>query len=144
ELMVNNIHVMGGPTDVTDLRALIPVALLCISSGGAMGPEHPLVPTPGSLGAWLSGRWQLSRSDTRILTITGMAAGFTVLFGAPLGSAIFALEILHRRGLEYYEALLPAVLGSLCGYGISALLTTWGLQPLWHFPAPVGLRAGDL
>ena len=44
----------------------------------------------------------------RILTITGMAAGFTVLFGAPLGSAVFALEILHRRGLEYYEALMPA------------------------------------
>ena len=59
-----------------------------------------------------------SRADVRILTITGMAAGFTVLFGAPLGSALFALEILHRRGLQYYEALLPAVVGSLCGYGV--------------------------
>ena len=44
-----------------------------------------------------------------MLTITGMAAGFTVLFGAPLGAALFALEILHRRGLEYYEALMPAL-----------------------------------
>ena len=76
-----------------------------------------MVQTTGSLGAWLAGRWRLSVAETRILTITGMAAGFTVLFGAPLGSAIFALEILHRRGLEYYEALLPAVLGSLSGYG---------------------------
>jgi H+/Cl- antiporter ClcA len=144
ELMVNNIHVMGGPSDVTDLRALIPVALLCISSGGAMGPEAPLVQTTGSLGAWLAGRWQLSQSDTRILTITGMAAGFTVLFGAPLGSAIFALEILHRRGLEYYEALLPAVLGSLSGYGVYVAITRAGLAPIWRFP-PVGtLRGVDL
>jgi H+/Cl- antiporter ClcA len=144
ELMVNNIHVMGGPTDISDLRALIPVALLCISSGGAMGPEAPLVQTTGSLGAWLSGRWQLSRSDTRILTITGMAAGFTVLFGAPLGSAIFALEILHRRGLEYYEALLPAVLGSLSGYGVYVAITRAGLAPIWRFP-PVGtIRGVDL
>ncbi len=42
--------------------------------------------------------------DTRILTITGMAAGFTVLFGAPLGSAFFALEILHRRYLHMARA----------------------------------------
>jgi H+/Cl- antiporter ClcA len=144
ELMVNNIHVMGGPDDVRDLRSLIPVALLCISSGGAMGPEAPLVQTTGSFGAWLSRRWGLSVQDTRILTITGMAAGFTVLFGAPLGSAVFALEILHRRGLEYYEALLPAVLGSLSGYGVYVAITGLGLQPIWRFPPVGALRGVDL
>jgi H+/Cl- antiporter ClcA len=144
ELLVNNIHLMGGPDDISDLRSLLPVALLCISAGGAMGPEAPMVQMTGSFGAWLSGRWRLSREDTRILTITGMAAGFTVLFGAPLGSAVFALEILHRRGLEYYEALLPAVLGSLSGYGIYVAVTNAGLTPIWHFPAAGQLRAVDL
>jgi H+/Cl- antiporter ClcA len=144
ELMVNNIHVMGGPDDVRDLRSLVPVALLCISSGGAMGPEAPMVQTTGSFGAWLSRRWGLSVQDTRILTITGMAAGFTVLFGAPLGSAVFALEILHRRGLEYYEALLPAVLGSLSGYGVYVAITGLGLQPIWRFPPVGALRGVDL
>ncbi len=109
-----------------------------------MGPEAPLVQTTGSLGAWLAGRWQLSRKDTRILTITGMAAGFTVLFGAPLGSAIFALEILHRRGLEYYEALLPAILGSLGGYGVYVAITRVGLAPVWRFPPVGALRSVDL
>jgi H+/Cl- antiporter ClcA len=144
ELMVNNIHVMGGPDDISDLRSLIPVALLCISSGGGMGPEAPMVQTTGSLGAWLSGRWQLSRDDTRILTITGMAAGFTVLLGAPLGSAVFALEILHRRGLEYYEALLPAVLGALSGYAVYVAITGVGLEPVWHFPPVGAIRGVDL
>ncbi len=144
ELLVNNIHVMGGPDDIRDLRSLIPVALLCISAGGAMGPEGPMVQTTGSFGAWLSGRWKLSRDDTRILTITGMAAGFTVLFGAPLGSAIFALEILHRRGLQYYEALLPAVLGSLSGYAVYLAVTNVGLAPIWQFPPLGPLRAVDL
>jgi H+/Cl- antiporter ClcA len=144
ELLVNNIHVMGGPDDVRDLRSLLPVALLCISSGGAMGPEAPMVQTTGSLGAWLSWRLRLSRQETRILTITGMAAGFTVLFGAPLGSALFALEILHRRGLEYYEALLPAILGSLSGYGVYVAMTGAGLQPVWHFGPVAPLRGVDL
>lgn len=144
ELLVDNIHVMGGPKDITDLRSLLPVALLCIASGGSMGPEAPLVQTTGSLGAWLAGRWRLSVDDTRILTITGMAAGFVVLFGAPLGAAIFGLEILHRGGLEYYEALLPAVLGSLSGYAVYVAITGLGLEPIWHFPAVGTLRGVDL
>src|SRR5439155_5419644 len=77
-------------------------------------------------------------------TITGMAAGFTVLFGAPLGAAIFALELLHRRGLQYYEALLPAVLGSLTGYSVYVVATDAGLAPAWRLPSPATLRLGDL
>jgi H+/Cl- antiporter ClcA len=137
ELLVNNIHVLGGAEDIRDLRSLIPVSLLCISSGGAMGPEAPLVQTTGGLGSWVAGRSRASMVDTRILTITGMAAGFTVLFGAPLGSAVFALEILHRRGLEYYEALLPAVVGSLSGYVVNVVVANHGIVPVWRFP-PIG------
>ncbi|MBV9282996.1 MAG: chloride channel protein, partial [Acidimicrobiia bacterium] len=144
ELLVNNIHVLGGPEDIHDLRSLIPVSLLCISAGGGMGPEAPLVQTTGSLGAWLSIRWGLQRDEMRVLTITGMAAGFTVLFGAPLGSAIFALEILHRRGMEYYEALMPAVFGSLVGYALYVVLTGVGVEPVWKFPSLGHLHAIDI
>jgi H+/Cl- antiporter ClcA len=144
ELLVNNIHVLGGNEDIRDLRSLIPVSLLCIAAGGAMGPEAPLVQTTGSLGSWFGRRHSLSVDDVRILTITGMAAGFTVLFGAPLGSALFALEILHRRGLEYYEALLPAIVGSLAGYAVYLAATGVGLRPVWHFPAIGALRGVDL
>jgi H+/Cl- antiporter ClcA len=143
ELLVNNIHVEGGRDDVRSLRSLIPVSLLCVGSGGTLGPEAPLVTTTGTLASWLGVRRGLERRDLRVLAITGMAAGFTVLFAAPLGSAVFALEILHRRGLEYYEALLPAVVGSLCGYGISAALTVIGVDPIWTFPAPAHLVPVD-
>ncbi len=144
ELLVDNIHVMGGRDDVRDLRSLIPVSLLCISVGGAMGPEAPLVQTGGSFGSWVAHRWHLDRDEMRILTITGMAAAFTVLFGAPLGSAIFALEILHRRGLEYYEALLPAIIGSLAGFAVYVLLTGVGFEPVWDFARPKPLHVADL
>jgi H+/Cl- antiporter ClcA len=107
-----------------------------------MGPEAPLVQTTGAWGAWLSERLRLDRNGLRILTITGMAAGFTVLFGAPFGSAVFALELPHRRGLQYYEALIPAVIGSLSGYAAYAVVTANGLAPRWDLggaPHSVGL-----
>jgi H+/Cl- antiporter ClcA len=144
ELLVDNIHVLGGADDVRRLRSLIPASLLCVAAGGAMGPEAPLVQTTGTFGTWVGTRANRPRSDIRILTITGMAAAFTVLFGAPLGSALFALEILHRRGLQYYEALLPAVVGSLCGYAVYLCLSGVGIEPVWSFPAVGTLHAIDL
>ena len=53
ELLVDNIHVLGGPQDLRDLRSLIPASLLSISAGGALGPEAPLVQSTGAVGAWL-------------------------------------------------------------------------------------------
>jgi len=144
ELMVDNIHVSGSATGVRMLRSLLPTSWLCIAAGGAMGPEAPLVQTTGTLASWTARRAGLIVRESRVLTITGMAAGFTVLFGAPLGAAIFALELLHRRGLQYYEALLPAVLGSLTGYSVYVVATDAGLAPVWHLPSPATLQLGDL
>lgn len=144
ELMVDNIHVSGTATGVRMLRSLVPTSLLCVASGGAMGPEAPLVQTTGSLASWTATRAGLRVRESRVLTVTGMAAGFTVLFGAPLGAAVFALELLHRRGLQYYEALLPAVIGSLAGYGVYVAASTAGLEPIWHLPSPGTLEVADL
>ncbi len=144
ELMVDNIHVSGTATGVRMLRSLIPTSLLCIASGGGMGPEAPLVQTTGTFASWTAIRAGLRVRESRVLTVAGMAAGFTVLFGAPLGAAVFALELLHRRGLQYYEALLPAVLGSLAGYGVYVGATNAGLEPVWQLPSPGSLHVGDL
>ena len=144
ELMVDNIHISGTATGMRTLRSLIPTSLLCISSGGAMGPEAPLVQTTGTLASYAATRARLAVRESRVLTIAGMAAGFTVLFGAPLGAAVFALELLHRRGLQYYEALLPAVLGSLAGYGVYVAATGAGLEPVWHLPSAPPVHFADL
>lgn len=144
DLLVDNIHVLGGAAEVKSLRSLLPVSLLGIAAGGALGPEAPLVQTTGTVGTWLARRRGLGPADVRILTITGMAAGFAVLFGAPVGSALFALEILHRRGLEYYEALIPALVGALTGYLVFAGVTAAGLHPLWQLPTPAAPSLTDV
>lgn len=144
ELLVDNIHVQGGPRDLRQLPSLIPISLLGIAAGSAIGPEAPLTQTTGSLGSWIGRRARATVAESRALAITGMAAGFTVLFGAPLGSAIFALEILHRRGTQYYEALLPAAAGSCIGYAVYVVVTHLGLTPIWRFPVVPSLKPVDL
>ncbi len=144
ELLVDNIHVLGGAEDLRQVRPLIPQSLLCVGAGGAMGPEAPLVQASGTFGTWIASRFDLDADDMRVLTITGMAAGFAILFGAPLGAAIFALEILHKRGLQYYEALVPALVGALIGFALNFALTGLGLEPVWDLPDPGSLTGVDL
>ena len=144
ELLVDNIHVSGGATDVRSLRSLIPMSILTISAGGAAGPEAPLVTTCGTLASRVA-RWRRSNEiETRCLAIAGMAAAFAVLFGAPIGSAFFALEILHRRGMQYHEALVPAIIGALSGFACSIVLTGAGVRPVWTIPPVGSLHAVDL
>jgi H+/Cl- antiporter ClcA len=144
ELLVDDIHVLEGKSDVRRLGSMLPVSLICIASGGGAGPEAPLVQTTGTLSQSFAERWRLAPADRRSLTIAGMAAAFTVLFGAPVGAALFALEILHRRGLQYYEALLPAVVASLVGYAVYVTASGLGLTPVWSFAAASEVRASDL
>lgn len=144
ELLVDNVHVDGGSSDARTLRSLLPVSLLGIAAGSALGPEAPLVQTGGVVGTH-TGRWAgLGRDEVRVLAICGMASAFAVLFGAPLGSAVFALEILHRRGLEYYEALMPALGGAFVGFAIFTVLEGVGYGPLITLPAAVDPSTVDL
>src|SRR6185437_11786349 len=144
ELLVDNIHVSGGAPSVRSLRSLVPMSALTISAGAAAGPEAPLVTTCGTLAGWLARIRRSNASETRCLTIAGMAAAFAVLFGAPIGAAFFALEILHRRGMQYHEALVPSLVGALSGFACSLLLTDAGAKPIWTIPPVDSLRATDL
>ena len=135
ELLVDNIHVPDGSHGKeARLRSLVPISLLCIGAGGTLGPEAPLVTTTGAIAHRQAHRAGLSPNDVRILTITGMAAGFAVLFGAPLGGAVFALEIPHRRGIGYHEAAVPACIGAVAGLACSTAAGRAGLRPIWAVP----------
>lgn len=146
-VLIDSVHTVGGPARLRTLVSLVPVSLLTIASGAGIGPEPPLMQTTGTVGAWLGRRLRLdaAHGDLRVLSVTGMASGLAVLFAVPLGAAVFALEILHRRGLEYYEALLPACVGSLSSYGVFTLLTGRDRGSVWRFPASApSLRPLDL
>ncbi|BAU63284.1 Cl- channel, voltage-gated family protein [Stanieria sp. NIES-3757] len=134
-LIIDNIHLNGGRLPMRENPSMILSSLISIASGGSAGPEAPMVQITGSMGTWLADRFRLHGEALRTLSIAGMASGFTVLFGAPLGGSFFALEILHHQYVvQYYEAILPAVVASCAGYTIFVAITKLGIGPIWHFP----------
>ncbi|OKH47929.1 chloride channel protein [Calothrix sp. HK-06] len=134
-LIVDNIHFRGGRIDKRENPSMILSSLISISAGGSLGPEAPMVQVTGSLGTWIADKLHLEGEKLRTLSIAGMAAGFTALFGAPLGGAFFALEILHHEYfLEYYEAVLPAIVSSCASYLVFVVITHLGIAPTWDFP----------
>ncbi|UJH90829.1 chloride channel protein [Antarcticibacterium sp. 1MA-6-2] len=135
DLIVNNIRFNKGKLDPKNNPSMILSSLLCVASGGSLGPEAPLVQVTGSTGSWFAKVLRLKGEDFRSMTIAGMASGFTALFGAPLGGSLFALEILHHKhAAEYYQAIIPAFVSSCFSYIIFALIIHLGLGPIWDLP----------
>ncbi|MEX2592433.1 MAG: chloride channel protein [Anditalea sp.] len=136
QLIVNNIRFKGGRLDPKNNPSMVLSSLLCIGSGGSLGPEAPLVQVTGSTGSWIARKLKFKGEEVRSLSIAGMASGFTALFGAPLGGSLFSLEILHHKYVvEYYQALIPAFVASCASYVVFILITHLGIGPVWLFPA---------
>lgn len=135
-LIVNNIRFNKGKLDPKNNPSMILSSLLCVASGGSLGPEAPLVQVTGSTGTWLGKLLRLKGEELRSLSIAGMASGFTALFGAPLGGSLFSLEILHHKhAVEYYKAIIPAFVASCFSYLVFALIIHLGLGPIWDLSA---------
>ena len=131
-LIVDNIRFNKGKLDPKNNPSMILSSLLCVASGGSLGPEAPLVQITGSTGTWLGKIFRLKGEELRSLSIAGMASGFTALFGAPLGGSLFSLEILHyKHAVEYYKAIMPALVASCFSYVIFAIIIHLGLGATW-------------
>ena len=123
--VVDNIHLQHGRLDVRQTPSMIANSLVSITGGGSAGPEAPLVQIIGSFASWLGERLDLSDNDVRIFTFCGMGTALGAFFGAPIGGAIFALEIPHKRGLEYHEALFPSCLAAVIGFLVFRSVLGW-------------------
>ena len=93
--------------------------------GGSAGREGAALQIGGSMGFQI-GRWvRLDQNDLRIITMCGMSAAFSALFGTPVAAAVFSLEVVSV-GVMYYAALVPCALASVIGY---ALAGWFGIHP---------------
>lgn len=81
-------------------------------TGGSAGREGAALQLGGSMSNFIGRLIHLDEKDDRIITMCGMAAGFSALFGTPLAAAIMAMEVVSV-GVMYYSAIVPCVLSAL-------------------------------
>lgn len=88
---------------------------LTIGSGGSGGREGPTGQISAGFGSLLARTLDLNPEDSRTAVATGIGAGIGSIFGAPLGGAVLAAEILYRDDFDA-SALLPCFVAAAVGY----------------------------
>lgn len=78
--------------------------------------------------------FQLDNRPLRIFVISGIGGVLSGYFGAPI-TGIFALEILHRVGFEYYEAFPAVIVSSYAGATVmQAMFGNYPYAGFYVFP----------
>lgn len=125
-------HKKGG-----HIRGRVPIikaisSAVTIGTGGSAGREGPIAQIGAGFGSFLATKLGLSAADRRILLLAGMAGGIGATFRAPLGGALFAIEVLYQESEFEHEALVPCLISSIVAYSLFGGVTGW--EPLLATP----------
>jgi len=126
---VNAFHRLGGV-----IRARVPIvkliaSALTIGSGGSAGREGPTALITAGVASTYAARRGRSEQERRLLVLVGMSAGLAAIFRSPLGTAIFAVEVLYGQAEFESGALIYTMLGSVIAYAVNGLFV--GFKPLF-------------
>ncbi len=80
--------------------------------GGSAGREGAALQLGGSLGHQIGVLCKLDEKDRHIITMCGMSAAFSALFGTVISAAVFPMEVVSV-GIMYYAALVPCAIASI-------------------------------
>ncbi len=109
---------------------------ITIGSGGAAGREGPTALISAGIGSLYATLTRRPDDDRRLLVLVGMAAGLSAIFRSPIGTALFAVEVLYAEMEFEAAALLYTMLASVVAYVLNGLFVGW--KPLFHVPAGLG------
>lgn len=93
--------------------------------GGSAGREGAALQIGASTVSPLRRIFKMDKSDSSVLTMCGMAAGFSALFGTPATAAVFAMEV-TVVGVTQYTAVIPCFFASAVAGVIGSAL---GVKP---------------
>ena len=133
DAVVNAFHNLGGV-----IRARVPfvkliASAITIGSGGSAGREGPTALISAGIASVYAGRRGRSEEETRLLLLVGMAAGLSAIFRSPIGTAIFAIEVLYGEMEFEADALVFTMLGSIVAYTVNGFFV--GFRPLFDVPS---------
>ncbi len=93
--------------------------------GASVGREGAALQLGGSIGEGIARLYKVDGEYRRILVMSGMAGCFSALFGTPIASFVFVLEVV-RIGKKCITAILPVFVSSVVAFVIANNL---GVEP---------------
>ncbi len=118
-LIVEQIHKPGGGVPARMAPLVLVGTVVTHLFGGSAGREGTAVQMGGSIAGTIGRALRMKPESTRLLLMSGIAAGFGAVFGTPFAGAVFAIEVL-AIGRISYEALIPCLIAGVIGDGAAA------------------------
>jgi CIC family chloride channel protein len=130
DTVVNAFHRADGQirSRVSPIKMI--ASAITIGSGGSAGREGPIALVTAGLGSIYARLAHRSDEDRRLLVLAGMAAGLSAIFRTPMGTGVFAIEVLYGKMEFEAGALLYTMLSSAVAYSVNGAFV--GFQPLFH------------
>lgn len=128
--VMDAVHTKGGEIRGRVAMVKILVSSITIGSGGSVGREGPIAQIGAAIGSLLGRIAGLDEAYRRLIVVCGLSAGISGTFMAPLGGAIFGLEVIYR-GMAPYD-VIPILLSSVVGMVVTG--EVFGLKPAFKAP----------
>ena len=101
--------------------------------GGSAGREGAALQIGGSMGRAFGQLVRLDEKNITIMTLCGMSAAFSAMFGTPLTAAVFAMEVISI-GIMHYSAIVPCAAAALSASLMAKLIGVSGEAYSVSFP----------
>ncbi|MEE9472330.1 MAG: chloride channel protein, partial [Gemmatimonadota bacterium] len=107
--IIEAVATRGGTIPLKPTFLRVGATLLTVGSGGSLGREGPLLRVGAALASLLARKLGLTGHRVKILVGCGAAAGLASAYNAPIGGALFAMEvILGNFALESFGPIVVA------------------------------------
>lgn len=92
---------------------------ISIGTGGSCGREGPIAQIGAGVGSGIADRLNLGKNDTKTLVLCGLSSGIAATFNAPLGGALFGIEVIAGGILGF--SVLPIILSCVVATAVAGV-----------------------
>lgn len=123
EKAIEAVNKKEGRVDIKVVPVKLLTTLITIIFGGSVGLEGPATQIGAGISSKIGEMLKLKDIDRKRVAVCGIASGFVGVFGAPVGAAIFAAEVLYI-GQFSYLALFPSLISAFVSFFVGKALGT--------------------
>jgi chloride channel protein, CIC family len=136
--VISAFHLSDGKIRTIVAPLKIIASAVTLGTGGSAGKEGPTTLFSAGIGSIYATVTKRPESYRRTLVLMVVAAGLSAIFRAPIGTAIFAIEVLYRDMDFEASGLIYIMIASITAYVINGIFVGW--KPLFQIPDNLGIN----